>query len=192
MPLTGTGALLGAAIAAAVGMDPIGALLAGGLGSAIATWVPGNVITLPGTMVAAGAAVSGFGIMHATGEATAFGALLAQSVGATDAPSIAKWTRIAEALISHLETFGRVLPVAFVAVPLGGPVTGAGSVGFASMPFVPPLSTALELSDAVNVALWAALGAQILSHIVANATALSLGFTSPPGGGALVGASTIL
>lgn len=192
MPLTGTGLILGGLIATATGMGPAGAGLAGALGNAIAAWVPGNVITLPGTMVAAGAAVTGLGIIQATGDAAAFGALLAASVGATDEPSIVRWTRIARAFIDHFEELGQVVPAAFVANPLGGAVTGVGTVSFASMLFAPPLSTVLELADPVNVALWFALGAQLLGHIAVNAQALSLGFTSPPGGGPLVGVSTIV
>lgn len=192
MPLLGSGLLLGAAIAAAGGCDPVGAVLCGGLGNAMAAWLPGNCITLPLGMVAAGAAVSGMGLFQFTSDEHSFGPVLAAGVGATDAPGILKWTAVAKGIIDHMTLFGRVVPAAFVANPLGGPVTGVGTVTFLAPLFVPPLSTDLGLTDAANVATWLLLGTQIIAHITANAQALSLGFTSPPGGGPLVGVSTIV
>lgn len=185
------GAGLGLAIAAATGADPAHC---GALGPAIASWILANCLTQPGTLTAAGSAVAGAGALSFTGSGNSLGDAMAASIPAVDAPGIAKWRVIGSALRTHLITFGSVVPLSFAANPLGGPVTGTGKVALSSLTMAPPLSTALGLADPANIAAFdppSGLSKIILSNIVATATAMSLGFASPPGGGLLLGASTL-
>lgn len=187
------GAGLGAAMAAATGADPT---KCGLVGAAISTWLTSNCLVLPGTMVAAGAAVSGAGTLSITGSGDSLGDAMSSSlpINPSDAVGIAKWRVIGNALRSHLLSFATVNPVGYVANPAGGPVTGAGTIAISSLVMVPLLSMQLGLFDAANLLAFdppAGLSFTILANIASTGTALSLGFTSPTGGGPLVGASTV-
>jgi hypothetical protein len=143
-------------------------------------------------MTAAGAAVTGAGALSFTGSGDSLGDAMAASIPASDVAGIAKWRVIGNALRTHLLTYGSVNPTGFVAAPAGGPVTGAGTIALSSMVMSPLLSTAMGLFDLANVAAMdAGLSTTILTNITTTGTALSLGYASPPGGGALTGASTI-
>src|SRR5262249_26306964 len=140
MPLAGTGAIMGAVILAAIGnLDPSAIPAFSALGDTIGVWCITNMNCLPGTMVSAGAAVSGFGTLSApdTGAAD-LGLKLATAMKDTSAGGIATWTKFATALIKHMQTFGQVNPATFSApTPSGGPLTGTGKIQFSSPVFVP-------------------------------------------------------
>lgn len=164
------------------------------MGTAMASWLVSNVVVNnipPASLSAAGSVVGGTGRFSITGSGDSFGDALAASVGAVDVAGIAKWRALGGAIRSHIIAQGRANPTSYVANPLGGPVTGAGTLSFASTVFSPSLASVLGLTDALNVAVWLALGTAILGHISANAVVGSLGFTSPSGGGPLVGVSVI-
>jgi hypothetical protein len=196
MPLTGSGAILGAAIAAAGGIvDPAGLTKSGGLAGAICSWIASNAIVtnIPsfGTLTASGTSVTGAGRIDFSADGNAFGDALAASIPATDPQGIVKWRAIANALHSHIKTHGRANPTAYVANPVGGAVTGTGTLSFVSSVFSPTLASTLGLVDAANQATWLALGVVLLTHLATNALVNATGFSSPPGGGPLTGASLI-
>jgi len=177
--------------------DPVAIPYVNSLGNAIATWMVSNTIVenIPPTMIAAGSGVSGFGNIDFTGGAGAgdsFGAAMAASIPAVDTPGIAKWKAIGNALVDHMKSKGFINPTTFVANPLGGAVTGTGLIAFTSMTFSPTIgSVVFPIFDTAGYASMASIGSTILTHIAANALVNSLGFTSPSGGGPLVGVSTI-
>lgn len=196
MSLVATAAVLALAIDVAGGiLDPPGILKSGGLALAIATWMVSNTIAgnvpIAGTMTAAGSAVSGNGTLDFTADGDDFGQHLADSIPAVDPQGILKWKAIGRALVDHMKAHGQINPSGYVANPAGGAVTGTGTIGFSTVIFSPTLSSVLGISDTVGVLVWAALGAAILAYIGANASVNATGFTSPTGGGPLVGVSTI-
>jgi len=192
MPLTGTGPILGVAMAAGAGsVDAPGIAAWIGVGDAIATWMPANLTVLPGAMVAAGVAVGGFGLYSAAAAPT-LGVAMAAGAGSVDAPGITAWIGVATALVAHVVAFGQANPNAFVANPLGGPVVGAGQMQFTNPAAGPALAAGAGSVDAPGIAAWTGVGTAILTHMAANTIVLSLGFTSPPGGGPLVGTAHIL
>ncbi len=190
MPLSGTAPLLGASMALAAGSkDPLGLVAWTGVATALLGWLPANVVVLPGTMVAAGAAVTGLAAMT-IGPPLPLGPLLAAGAGSVDPPGIANWTAVGTAIVAHLTASMQGVPSSFVANPLGGPVTGAGTLQVLPpiMPTVPPAAGSIDAPGIVN---WLVVSNAISTHLAANGVLNSLGFTSPNGGGALVGASVI-
>jgi hypothetical protein len=210
MPLLGTGPILGLALGAAGGVDAPGLIKAQSLGTALAAWILSNCRTGRGTMTGTGGNVSGEGTLNFAQDAddpiagaltnfstlalasASFGSALAASIPAADAAGIVKWTVIANSLLTHMVDHAGINPISFAypTVP-GGPVTGVGQVGFGTILMDPLLSTAMGFVDAPNIATWALISSVLINHIATNATALSLGFTCPPGGGPLVGVSLI-
>lgn len=200
MPLTGSGAIMGAAILAAIGNpDPAAIPVFATLGDTIGAWSITNMNCKPGLMVSAGAAVSGFGSLEAVGEASDLGAALATAMQDPSEDGIETWTKFATALLSHFETFGQINPASFVAPsPSGGPLTGTGTIQFSSLVFSPLLSSQLDVEEPVAAAMLEVFGAQILSHIAASAVVVPLTthapfipFTAPAGGGPISGAGAI-
>jgi hypothetical protein len=189
MPLTGSDAVFGAAMVVAT-QAPLSNSTS--VGHAFNTFLVGNCITLPGSMTAAGAAVTGTGALSfAGGAGNSLGDALRAAVPATDTPSIALWRAIGNAIVNHLTAHGGVNPSGFVANPVGGAVTGAGMVSVSPITFSPTLAVDLGLVDLANQGFMLAWSNMMMNHVISNAVALSLGFTSPNGGGSLVGASTI-
>lgn len=191
MPLSG--AVLGAAVAAAVGMtDVLGPIKSGSLFGAFCSWLVANAVVtnVPPTMVAAGSAVTGTGQLTLGASDISLRDAICSALGVTDIPGLAVWLLFSTAWVNHITLQGLANPTAFVANPVGGPVTGVGTFSFAS-PMVPPLATQMGMAG-LNIAQWALVEAQITAHLVGFMQINSLGFTSPTGGGPLVGASTIL
>lgn len=141
----------------------------------------------PGTLVAAGSAVSGRGSPLSVSLVPS---LLVGPAGSVDAPGVAAWTAIGSALQSFINGNAQVVPSAFVASPTGGPVTGAGTVGFASSALGPVLATAAGSVDAPGIAAWTAIAAAVLNHFTTNGVVASA-YASPNGGGALTGEGTL-
>lgn len=200
MPLTGSGAIMGALILTAIGNpDPAAIPAFATLGDTIGAWSITNMNCLPGTMVASGAAVSGFGTLKAVGEAPDLGTKLATAMKDPSADGIATWTKFAVALLSHFETFGQVNPATFVApTPSGGPLTGTGKIQFSNLVFSPFLASQLGVTEAAAAAMLEIFGAQILSHIATHAVVVPLTthaplvpYTAPSGGGPISGAGAI-
>lgn len=199
MPLTGSGAIMGALILTAIGNpDPAAIPEFATLGDTIGAWSITNMNCKPGLMVASGSAVSGFGSLEAVGEAADLGTALATAMKDPSEDGIRTWTKFATALLDHLETFGQVNPAAFVAAPAGGPLTGTGLIQFTSLVFSPFLSSQLGVEEPVAAAMLEVFGAQILSHIATNAVVVPLTthvpftpFTAPAGGGPITGAGAI-
>jgi hypothetical protein len=196
MPLTGSGSTLSAAFVLAGGIvDPPGITKSGGMSAALVSWLVANMVVnnIPpnGTMTAAGSTVTGVGRISFAADGNDFGDALAQSIPAADAPGIAKWRAFATAIHEHVEEYGRVNPSGYTASPSGGAVTGTGVLSLSSTVIAPTLAAALGLVDAANQATWLALGSVILSHITSNALVQATGFSSPPGGGLLTGASVV-
>lgn len=199
MPLGGTGAILGGLLGSAVGAPPAGGPFFGKLGEVIAAWGLTNIVVKPGLMVAAGSAVTGAGVISVIGAKEELGLKFAQAIGAVDSGNVAKWTVVAGALISHLETFCTVNPSSFVASPSGGPLTGAGTLVFSSPSFVPPLATQLDLNDPGNLVALAAFNAALIGHLQTNAAVVGVALvtpfiplTSPNGGGPITGTGSLL
>lgn len=199
MPLTGTGAIMGALILTAIGNpDPAAVPAFATLGDTIGAWSITNMNCTPGLMTASGSAVSGFGALEAVGEASDLGTALAIAMQDPSEDGIATWTKFAIALLSHLETFGQINPALFVAAPAGGPLTGTGTIQFTSLVFAPLLSSQLEVTETAAAAMLEIFGAQILSHIATHAVVVPLTthapfipFTAPSGGGPITGAGAI-
>lgn len=187
------GPLLGVALSPP---DPIPAGAAwSGVGGAIGAWAPGAVLVLPGTMTAAGAAVTGRGVFSVVGDTAELGRAMATGAGSTDPDGIARWTTIAERFAFWLETFGQANPSAFVANPAGGPVTGTGTIEFSNMGFGADVASALAVSDPAGVAAWTSVvGPTLLAQVIflGQVLATPIGFASPGGGGPLTGSGTII
>jgi hypothetical protein len=203
MPLTTSGPVIGAAILAAIGnVDPAAVLSFTSLATTIGVWCASNINCLPGTMVRAGTAVAGQGLLTSAGGGGAadLGPKLAVAMGDPSENGVTTWTRFATALIAHMEAFGSVNPASFVspAGPSGGPLTGTGLVAFASVVFAPPLSTQLGVSEPVAAAMLEVFGAQILTQIAATAVIVPatvmaplVPYTSAADGAPIVGAGAI-
>jgi len=195
MPLSGTGSALGSTLATSAGsVDAPGQAAWTAMGTTLASWIVANCSVLPGTMVAAGAACTGIGLLTFAGAAS-LGSAIASAAGSVDAVGQAKWTDIATALVGHLGSFGQANPVAFVVSnpTTGGPVTGVGTVTFANTAVGSSLASAAGSIDAAGIAAWTAIGTALLAHVAANAQLLAtpIGFIAPPGGGPLTGSGTI-
>jgi hypothetical protein len=191
---------MGAVILAAIGnFDPAAIPDFASLGDTIGIWCIANLNCLPGSMTSAGAAVSGFGAFSRSGQSSDLGLKLAIAMKDPSPDGIATWTKFAEALITHIENFGRVNPAGFVApTPSGGPLTGTGTAQFTSLVFVPLLSSQLGVSEPTAAAMLEVFGAQILGHIATNATIVPLTthppfvpYTAAPGGGPISGAGAL-
>lgn len=191
---------MGAVIMAAIGnVDPAAIPNFATLGDTIGVWSITNMNCLPGTMTSAGAAVSGFGLLHAEGTAADLGLRLATAMKDPSAQGIDTWTKFATALIAHMEHFGQVDPSTFAApTPSGGPLTGTGKVKFTSVVFAPLLSAQLGVTNPAAAAMLEVFGAQILGHIAQQASVVPLTthapftpYTAAAGGGPVTGAGAI-
>lgn len=199
MPLAGSGLVLGAAICAAGGiLDTAGIAKAGAVAEALADWLVTHTVVLnapaapTANLTAAGSAVTGTGRFSFTGSGDDLGEALAAAVPATDEEGILKWKALGNALCNHISKYGQANPTAYVASPTGGAVTGQGTLSFSTSTFDTPLGQVIGVfPDTTGMTVWTALGAAILAHLSANTVVNSLGFTSPSGGGLLVGASII-
>jgi hypothetical protein len=194
MGLVSSSATLTAALIVAGGItDVAGMSKAGGLASAIASWIATNAVAhnIPpeGTLTAAGAVVTGTGRISFANDGDDFGDALADSIPATDPQGIVKWRKIGNALHTHIVDNGRTNPTSFAAA--AGVITGTGTVSFTTNIFDPTIAAELGLTDTVGVTVCAALGAAILEFIHGAAIVNGSGFASPPGGGLLTGVSTI-
>lgn len=200
MPLTGSGAIMGALILSAIGnTDPAAIPAFSALGDTIAAWVVANVECEPTLMMSAGAAVSGFGSLSVKGSKDDLGKKLAKAMNDPSDDGVKAWTKLAKAIIAQLNSAGQVNPAAFVApTPSGGPLTGTGLVQFSSTVFSPLLGSQLDVSDTAAAAMLEVFGETILAHIATNAIVVPLTtfaplvpFTGPPGGGPITGAGAI-
>lgn len=199
-PLGGTGAVMGAAMSAAVGAPPAGGAFFSAIGSVIASWGLTNIRVLPGTMVSAGTAVSGQGTITVDDNHQDLGLQLATAVGNPDDPgNVEEWTEIAKGIIGHLPIFAKVDGSTFVAPSPGpGPLTGTAKVTMTGYLFVPPLAVRLDLVDPANLAAMSSFELSLNQHIVSNATAVPISIqapftplTSPGGGGPITGQGSI-
>lgn len=188
MPLSGV--TLGAAIAAAGAVVvPPGPATVVAMATALCTWVKDNAVILPGTLTAAGSAVSGAGLItFPSGSGNDLGDALAASIPSADVAGIAKWRLMGNAVFNHLTSQGQITGTSMVASPTGGPVTGNGGTAFSGV-FSPLLGVAMALTGA-NIAVWTAIGVAIDAHFVSSGSTLTLGLASPSGGGTLTGATT--
>lgn len=200
MPLAGSGAAAGLVILSAIGNpDPAAIPVFGGMMNALATWSVANMACLAGTMVSAGAAVTGFGKLACLGNRDALGPLLAAAVKDPSAGGIATWTKFGRALIQHFETFGQVNPATFVApTPSGGTLTGVGKIQFANMVVTPFIPAAIGVTESVAAAMLTLFGTTILAQIALNAVVVPIAISAPflpytaaPGGGPITGAGSM-
>lgn len=186
---------VGAIIATAMGTpDPAAIAAWSGVCGVLAVWLPANCVVLPGLMVAAGAAVSGLGVITISGSAADLGLQLALAAGSppTDAAAIAKWTQIAGHIITDFTTNIKVNGSTLVAVPTGGPITGT-----ALLTLTAPLLSVLfatMATDAAGIAAFALFGSILEAQIIllGQMIPLPIGMASPSGGGPLTGTGTIL
>lgn len=183
----------GPTIAAGLGtiIDPLALEGWTAAGTIVGAQLAAGTITLPGTMIAAGAAVTGTGALSFAINGVTLGPLLAVSMGSVDPAAITAWISVSNAFLQWLQNFGGINPVAFVAVPTGGAVTGTGLIQCTSTGIGSALALAAGLIDPVSIASWQTVGSAWLAGISALGQALSLGFTSPNGGGPLVGVSAL-
>lgn len=196
MPISGY-AVTGPLLALACGTpDPVAIAQWTAVCQVLATYIPANAVVNPGLMVAAGAAVSGLGTITLSGSAAQLGPLLALAAGSppTDAIAITKWTQIADAIYTEWNSNIKVIGSTFVAVPLGGPITGVASLQITA-PILGGLLAAI-FADPIAIPIWIVLGTimetQFITLGALSAIPLPIGMTSPPGGGPLVGSGTIL
>jgi hypothetical protein len=185
---------MGTLLAAATGAPPEGGGFFESLGAVIASWGLSNIKAMPGSMVAAGPAVTGLGSFLVMGDTDDLGFQFATAVHATDEGNLVKWRVVASALVAHFNAYGQINPAGFVG---GGVLSGAGTVQFSSMVFVPPLATQLGLNDPGNLLALSAFTASLLNHIKTNASVISLSI-SPPfvpftgAGGPVTGSGSII
>lgn len=163
----------------------------------LASWLPANTVVLPGTMVASGATVSGFGKLQINAPASSLGPLLAAAAGSppSDAAAVQKWTAIGQAIIDHLTTYGQANPVAFVspASPVNpNPITGTGLLTITNPGLGLAMANAVGTLDAPGIAAWTTIGGLLLAHLSAFTQILPIAFVAPPGSGPLVGSGTVL
>lgn len=184
----------GIVLAAAMGTpNPAAGAAWSGVCGVLGTWLPANSLVLPGAMVAAGAAVTGLGVIHITGTAASLGPLLAASAGSppTDLAAIAKWTQIASKIITDFNTNIKVQGSTFVAVPAGGPITGTALLTI-SAPALGLLFATIP-TDPAGIVAFTLFGNMLEAEIILLAQALPLlSLASPNGGGPLTGTGTIV
>lgn len=194
MPISGTGAVLGVALAAASGsVDQAGIAKWIGVGTAICSWLPGNATVNPGLMVGAGGSVSGFGNLTFS-NVPDFGVQLANGAGSTDKKGIERWTAVGIAITDHLVSVGQVVPGSFAYPdPAGGPVTGTGTLAFADPTLGPALAVAAGSVDGPGILAWTAVGLILAAYLTSNTLVLPTpqGMASPPGGGPITGSGSI-
>ncbi len=195
MPLTGTGAVLGAAMSAAVGAPPSAAGLFQILGETLVNWSLVNIQVNAGAMAASGGSVSGFGNFTVLGSAAELGALFADALGIASTPPEARlvWVEVAEAVVDHFSNFGQANGSGLTS---GTPCGGAGTVEWTSAVFLPPLATQISVTDAVAAALLELFGIALLDHIRSNASVVAASLTgaplSAPTNGAVTGTGSII
>lgn len=166
----------------------------------LGSWLPSNSIVAPGAMVAAGAAVSGLGVITITGSEAELGPLIAAALVAPTVPApadmIKTWIAISKRIILGFNTNIKPNGVGYVASAGGGPVTLASKLVPTAAFLGPALSTIPPAeggaSDPLGIAGFLTLGTLLEQQFCLLGTAFSLGFTSPPGGGPLAGASVLL
>lgn len=197
MPLAGSDSIVGGLISAAL-LTPVAAANWTSVAGVFSAWLPTNTVVLPGTMTAAGAAVTGTGTFEIAGDEGELGTALALAAGSppTDTAAVDKWTAVAGAVIAHITDNGQALPSAFVSpgsVVSPNPITGTGTLSFTS-PIGTAIAVAMGTTDAPGIAGWLLVGGLIQAHLQAftQVVAVPGGFTAPAGGGPLVGAGAIL
>jgi hypothetical protein len=182
MPLGGTGAIMGSAMAAAVGSTaPASGAMFAVLGDTIAAWALTNIEVNPGAMAVSSGAVAGIGSFSVTGSAAELGAALAaaMTIPASATDSIAVWVAVAGALISHFENFGQANGAGLTQ---GAVLGGQGTLLWASPVFVPPLATVMTppVTDPVAALALEAFGAALLLHIQTNAAIVAVSLSGAP------------
>lgn len=190
MPLTGTGAILANRIASDLGYaDGVGITSYVGMYTAMTGWITANALILPGSFTAVGVAVTGVGKL--TLPPTGLGEAMRVGAGSVDGPGQPYWRALGDSIIAHMLSNAVMLPTLFVANPTGGPVTGLGTISYSGAPLGPLMAAALGVGDGNNLSTWNTIGIDIVNHIKQNANILPL-FTSPFGGGPLVGTGRII
>lgn len=190
MPLTGTGAILANKIASDLGYtDGLGITSYVGMYTAMTGWITANALILPGSFVAVGAAVTGVGQLTFT--INTLGDVMRQGAGSIDGAGQPYWQAMGGAITSHMLSNALMLPTLFVANPTGGPITGAGSISYDGSSLGHLLAQSLGLTDENNISTWNTIGLDVSSHITSNGI-LMPAYTSPLGGGALVGVGSVL
>lgn len=190
------GPALGSALALAVGAPPSAGGMFAALGGVIASWAPANIQVNPGAMTAASGAVSGLGSFTVNGEAAELGALFcdALTIPITATDSRAVWLAVAQAIVDHLNNFGIANGTGFSS---GVPLTGAGTVSFASPVFVPPLALRFTppVTDPVAAALLVLFDTALIAYLTANASVSAISLSGPalsaPSDGPVTGSGTI-
>lgn len=183
MPLNGTDIILGLLLQLAGGNPPTdiaGAKKFSKIGSALAAWIPGNVIALPGTAAKAGGAITGQGKFLVNGNPDDLGFIIATNLlepRPVDAETLDKWTKVARALCKHIDQFGTWDPTTMAP---GSPLTGQGKMAFSSIVFAPPINTVLGVDDPVAAAFMTAFGVQILKHLTDNAAIVATPLVGSP------------
>lgn len=189
MPLTGTGPFLAQQVAQDLGYtDGVGITSYVGMYTAMTGWMVANALILPGSFVAVGIAVTGVGKLTFTSGN--LGDVMRQGAGSIDQAGQPYWQAMGSAIVTHMLGNAIILPTAFVANPTGGPVTGLGTINYSGVPLGPLLSSALGVGDGGNISTWNTIGVDIVNHIKNNAVVLPA-YTSPLGGGPLVGVGRI-
>jgi hypothetical protein len=188
---TTAGPLIATALATPLGTANWTAVL-----TQLANFLVTNTVILPGLMVAASSAVTGLGFITITGSANTLGLNMAIAAGSppTDTVAITLWTAVANAIITDMTNNAKAFPITFVAIPTGGPIAGTGLIIFPVPLLGAALAQAVNCTDAVGIADWQLVGTIIEEQIAALTIVLAtpIGMTSPPGGGPVLGAGTIL
>jgi len=191
MPLSGTGGTLGSKIAGDLSLVD-GANIGSwhGIGNAICGWVTLYSLVLPGTMVASGTAVTGLGLLTFTSDGSNLGDTMRSGAGSIDPPGHPYWESLGRAMWSYMIGNSQMRPTAFIANPTGGAVTGFGTTLFSSNGLGPILAGSLGLHDGGNLSSWQTIADDIMNHLTNNALFVPA-YTSPNGGGPLVGVGTL-
>jgi len=157
--------------------------------SPLCNWLIANTVVISTGLVAAGAVVNGpGGALTITGDVNALG--LAMATGAGDPSGTPQWTAIATAVVEGLRAQAAINPTALVANPAGGAVTGVPALAIANKSIGPSIRAAIPATDAPSIAPWSTIGAIILTHIE-SVTIITAAFTSPSGGGPVVGVGAL-
>ncbi len=192
MTLAGTGVVLGPLLSTASGsLDAAGISAWLSIANKIVSWIPANNTVSSAGCVAASGLVSNGGTLSFSATTPTFGAQLAAQLGIVDAAGIAKWTAVGAAILSWINTNGQVNATALVANPITGAVTGVATIAMTNVAAGPSLAAAAGSTDAPGIAGWTLIGAAMMNHIKATAVIAPIAWTSPPGGGPVLGVSVI-
>lgn len=128
-------------------------------------------------------------------QSAAFGAALAVSAGSVDAPGIAKWLAIGNAIVDWMGSKGcygssGLVGYAGPAPPTNGSVTGTGAVAFTDENIGPTLAEAAGSTDDAGIEKWGDIGAAILDAIKMNGAIAPGTMQNPAVGGPVVGTGT--